>query len=174
MFDAKSKITKMQGKDYLEVKWRIAWFRDEHPKGSIITDVVTNSDPILVKATIIDGDNHILATGYGTPKMQGIAKSRPFEGAETAAVGRALAHAGYGTQFTDEFDEGDHLADAPVEKKPESKRTAYIEHYTKLLAEAAAAGIETSAWELPEKVTDDEIIKLGKSLRAEVDAKEKK
>lgn len=111
-FDPKSKIMKMQGKDYLPVNWRIVWFREEHPKGSITTEVVGEG---LIKATVIDGEGRILATGHGTPKMQGVAKSRPFEGAETAAIGRALAHAGYGTQFTDE-DEGEHLADAPIER----------------------------------------------------------
>jgi hypothetical protein len=110
-FDPKSKIMKMQGKDYLPVNWRIVWFREDHPKGSIVTELAGEG---LIKATVIDGDGKILATGHGSPKMQGVAKSRPFEGAETAAIGRALAHAGYGTQFTDE-DEGTHLADAPVE-----------------------------------------------------------
>jgi hypothetical protein len=115
MFDPKQKITKMQGKDYLEVKWRVVWFRDENPKGRILTDLLPDG---IVKATIIDGEGNTLATGHGTPKMQGVAKSRPVEGAETAAIGRALAHAGYGTQFTDE-DEGEHLADSPVERQPE-------------------------------------------------------
>ena len=54
-----------------------------------------------------------MATGLGSPKTQGVAAGRPFEGAETAAIGRALAVAGYGTQFTGE-EEGEHLADAPV------------------------------------------------------------
>lgn len=111
-FDPKSKITKMQGKDYLEVKWRIVWFREEHPKGGILTEVVGDD---LIKATILDGEGKVLATGHGSSKKMGVAKSRPFEGAETAAIGRALSHAGYGTQFTDE-DEGEHLADAPVER----------------------------------------------------------
>lgn len=169
MFDPKSKLSKMQGKDYLEVKWRIAWFRDEHPKGAIITEIA-HAEPILVRATIMDADGKILATGFGTPKTQGVAKSRPFEGAETAAVGRALAHAGYGTQFTDEFDEGEHLADAPVERKPTLR-----ERYIELLDEAKEAGVEgLDAYELTDKMSDDEIVKLGKDLRAEVNAQEGK
>jgi len=55
-----------------------------------------------------------------------VAKLRPFEGAETAAIGRALGVAGYGTQFMgDEMDEGEHLADSPVEREAgkEQKKT---------------------------------------------------
>ena len=112
-FDPTSKLLDMHGKDYLPVNWRVFWFRQEHPKGSIKTEIVL-SDPIIIRATVTDGDGNVLSTGHGSPKMAGVAKGRPFEGAETAAIGRALAHAGYGTQFTDE-DEGEHLADAPIE-----------------------------------------------------------
>lgn len=168
MFDAKSKITKMQGKDYLEVKWRIAWFRDEHPKGAILTELASH-DPVIVKATILDDDNRVMSTGFGTPKMQGVAKTRPFEGAETAAVGRALAHAGYGTQFTDEFDEGEHLADAPIEHPAENIR----DRYSKLLARARAAGVDVADYAINDKMTDNEIRDLGIELLAKVDAAEK-
>lgn len=169
MFDAKSKVTKMQGKDYLEVKWRIAWFRDEHPKGAIITEVM-QGEPTIVKATILDGEGEILATGHGTPKMQGVAKARPFEGAETAAVGRALAHAGYGTQFTDEFDEGEHLADTPIEKpQPETIR----DRYAKLLSRAKAAGVDVTNYFVNEKMADDEIKALGIELLPKVEVAEK-
>lgn len=167
MFDAKSKITKMQGKDYLEVKWRIAWFRDEHPKGAIITEVM-QGDPTIVKATILDGEGKILSTGHGTPKMQGVAKSRPFEGAETAAVGRALAHAGFGTQFTDEFDEGEHLADAPVEH--ETLRDRYAKLYTRAVS-LKVPDVENYA--ITDKMTDDEVRSLGIDLKAKVEATEK-
>lgn len=113
-FDPKSKVKSIQGRDYLEVKWRIVWFREDHPKGGIVTEV-ENTDPALIKASILDEEGHVLGTGYGSPKTQGVSKFRPFEGAETAAIGRALAHAGYGTQFTGE-DEEEHLADSPVER----------------------------------------------------------
>jgi len=154
-FDPKSKIKSIQGKDYLEVKWRIVWFRDDHPKGGIITELA-QSEPMLMKASILDGEGNVLGTGYGSPKMQGVSKSRPVEGAETAAIGRALAHAGYGTQFTGE-DEEDHLADSPVEKnnghKPEQKKEqktpegdiitdAMWKKFTGLVEQANAKGID--------------------------------
>ena len=113
MFEAKKHLIDLRGKEYLEVKWRIVWFRENNPKGCISTEL-ENADPVIMKASVIDAEGNLLGTGYGTPKTQGAAKNRPFEGAETAAIGRALAIAGYGTQFTGE-DEGEHLADAPVE-----------------------------------------------------------
>ena len=88
-FNPNDHVTNLRGKDYLEVKWRIAWFRDSHPTGRIDTEIVSH-DPVVMKATIYSADT-CLATGFGTAKQQGVAKSRPYEGAETAAIGRALA-----------------------------------------------------------------------------------
>jgi hypothetical protein len=118
-FNPEEHLINLRGGQYLEVKWRLVWFREENPHGKVDTEIVM-TDPIVVKATIYNEEGVSLSTGMGTPKTQGAAKNRPFEGAETAAIGRALAHAGYGTQFTGE-DEGEHLADAPVERKKMSK-----------------------------------------------------
>ena len=118
-FDPQKYLIDLRGKDYLMVRWRVVWFRDEHPTGNIRTELVS-TDPVVMRAIVFDGEGRELASGFGTPKMQGVAKLRPFEGAETAAIGRALALAGYGTQLTGE-DEGEHLADAPVspQQKPQ-------------------------------------------------------
>jgi len=121
-FNPKDYIMNMRGKDYLEVKWRIVWFREEHPKGCISTEI-TMTDPVVIKASILNEEGMLLATGFGTPKTQGVAKGRPFEGAETAAIGRALALAGYGMQFTGE-EEGEHLADSPIEQKDKQENAA--------------------------------------------------
>jgi len=125
-FDPFTHLSKVQGRDYLEVKWRLVWFREEHPNGQINTEVVSH-EPVLMRAIIADGEGHGLATGYGTAKMQGVAKARPYEGAETAAIGRALAHAGYGTQFTGES-EGDNLADSPVKSSVLDEPLPVIEY----------------------------------------------
>jgi hypothetical protein len=131
MFDPNSKIKKIKGKDYLEVKWRIVWFREDHPAGAILTEIVSY-DPVMVKATVHNNAGVILATGLGSPKTQGVSAKRPFEGAETAAIGRALAHAGYGTQFTGE-DEGEHLANSPVEKQDTTPATWSPQHVKAVL-----------------------------------------
>ena len=166
MFDPKSKVSNLRGKEYLEVKWRLVWFRDDRKDGAILTEVVSTS-PLMVKATVMDG-NKVLATGYGTAQVKANAvwNGREVEKAETAAIGRALAHAGYGTQFTGE-DEGDNLADSPVEHKE-----TVFDKYMKLYNEAKAVGIENiEDYAGSANMTDAEIISLGKELRAKVEAK---
>lgn len=158
-FDPKTKIMKMQGKDYLPVNWRIVWFREDHPKGSIVTELAGEG---LIKATVIDGEGKVLATGHGSPKMQGVAKARPFEGAETAAIGRALAHAGYGTQFTGE-DENTHLADAPIENNKEIVTDKLWKHYADLTKRAEKLSIPFTTFERG-TVTKSEITAAGLEL----------
>lgn len=104
-----------QGKDYLLVAHRLVWFREERPDWAITTEF--HLDKVsLFKANILNAEGRVIATAH---KVVGSAQARaPFESAETGAIGRALALCGYGTQFTDDFEESDEdLADAPVEKK---------------------------------------------------------
>jgi hypothetical protein len=101
--------------DYLEVKWRLVWFRERCPHGSIRTEALSldwEQGVAIYKATVEDGDGG-LATGTGTETRT---RFEDFvEKAETRAVGRALAALGIGTQFVGaELSEGDHVADAPV------------------------------------------------------------
>lgn len=122
-FDARQYVTNLRGKDYLEVKWRLVWFRNDHPFGMIATDLVS-VDPPIVKAEVWS-DGAKLATGYASApsgKNNPVWIGREIEKAETAAIGRALAHSGYGTQFTGES-EDENLADSPVERKPEEPKT---------------------------------------------------
>lgn len=127
-FDPKQVMTNLQGKDYLEVKWRLVWFREEHPGGAVITDIVTLDENVAVmKCSVIDENGVVLATGHGmaTPEGSKQARGRYLEKAETSAQGRALAAAGYGTQFSGE-DEADNIADSPVER-PAARKPAYAD-----------------------------------------------
>jgi len=100
--------------DYLPVAARIMWFRREHPDWSIITKAVQLANKgIVMKAIIKNAEGRIIATAR--KKETEIGFPDYIEKAETGAVGRALAMCGYGTLQAPEFDEGERVADAPVE-----------------------------------------------------------
>lgn len=110
-------ITNLKGKDYLMVGFRILWFREENPEGSIQTEIVQlGADFAIVKAHIYKNINNIQLLVAQATKKEDLKGFGDFiEKAETGAVGRALALAGYGTQFSlPELDEGERLADAPL------------------------------------------------------------
>lgn len=106
--------------NYLDVKWRIVWFRGEHPGGSIQTDLLSEPgvSPAVVKATVTL-ENGVSATGFGQSGAEDWGDW--LEKAETRSIGRALALLGYGTQFCDDFD--DIIADAPS-GAPQRRQTA--------------------------------------------------
>jgi hypothetical protein len=129
-FDPKQYLTKLgTNKDgtprmYLPTASRVLWFRTDNPAGSITTELVQVEPFPVFRAVITNGEGVLLATAYGSalPKAGAVWAGREIEKAETAAIGRALGHAGYGTQFDGE-DDTDHLADSPVERKPAPKVT---------------------------------------------------
>ena len=101
--------------DYLPVAARIAWFRREHPDWSIITKTEQLANKaVVMKAVIKNAEGRIIATAR--KKETEIGFPDYIEKAETGAIGRALAMCGYGTLQAPEFDEGERLADAPIEK----------------------------------------------------------
>jgi hypothetical protein len=105
--------------DYLEVKWRLCWFRDRYPHGVITTDEICvdlDRGYARYRCVVEDGQGG-KATGYGTETAADFADY--CERAETRAIGRALAALGIGTQFVgQDLTEGEHVADAPVAATP--------------------------------------------------------
>lgn len=110
-------ILNLRGKDYLEVKYRIVWFREEHPDWRIETEPVRFTDDFtIMKAVIKDTAGNVLATAHKREDRKDF--NDHLEKCETSAIGRALALIGFGTQFcADEMDEGERVVDSPVEKK---------------------------------------------------------
>lgn len=104
-FDPRRHLVRLRGGEYLEVKWRLVWFRNDHPEASIVTDLVHFSDEYaVVRATVRTRDG-AEATGFGMERSSEFGDY--LEKAETKAIGRALAALGYGTAFAIDF--GDPL-----------------------------------------------------------------
>lgn len=115
-FNANDKMTKIKGRDYLEVKWRLVWFREEHPDWDIDTTMLHSDETTAIFACkIYDANGRQVSSGHGSESTKDWGDY--IEKAETKAIGRALAMLGYGTQFAPELDEGDRIVDAPVARK---------------------------------------------------------
>ena len=116
--EIRNKYNKPQrGNDYLMVQGRVLLLRLEHPDWAIETDIIgIGEDYAVFKAWVRNADGRIIATGHGraTEGKTSNLGGRFVEKAETAAIGRALALAGYGTDDT--LDDADYLADSPVAK----------------------------------------------------------
>jgi len=143
-FDPREHVMQLKSrdgsKDYLPVQWRLVWFRDMCPEGTIDTQEMevdldrevtvdafvwnaekkrsekvqkTASGYARFKAVVADGKGG-RATGTGSECAADFTDF--IEKAETKAIGRALAALGYGTQFAPEFNEEHRIVDAPVER----------------------------------------------------------
>ena len=91
--------TDIKGKEYAEVNQRIKAYRMVYPQGAIITDIISiENGVVIMKASITDNDNNIIATGTAYEKEDSsfINKTSYIENCETSAVGRALGMAGFG------------------------------------------------------------------------------
>lgn len=103
----------LKGKDYLLVPHRVLWMREEHPEWSIESHFLQLTESIAIaQATIRDDKGKIVAQGTKSETPQGF--SEYIEKAESGAIGRALAFCGYGTQFAQELEAGESVADAPI------------------------------------------------------------
>ncbi len=114
-FDPSRYLTKVNGSDYLEVKWRLVWLRDAHPDAVIETDLIEHNAQHAVVRARVTLPSGASATGWGSEGLDDFANY--IEKAETKALGRALAALGFGTQFCPDFEFGaaaGHVVDSPV------------------------------------------------------------
>lgn len=126
MFNPKDYITKISGKDYLEVRWRILWFKADHPDWTMRTELISGDDKqATFKCSIYNKEGTLICNGHGRDTF-GVSGDMYFEKSETTAIGRALAHAGFGTQFAKELNEGSKLSDAPLENRDDQRRSTQV------------------------------------------------
>ena len=104
---------------YLDVQYRKMWFRLANPNGKIVKKICNfDGNLAVVEAKVYLDKNdseenfvsNAFAQRFADPSNVEYG-SRYLESAETAAVGRALADAGYGLQFCAELDM--MIADSP-------------------------------------------------------------
>src|SRR5919205_4073528 len=115
-FEPGKYITKVGNGDCLEVKWRLVWFRSEHPDGVIETELVSHDGTSAVFRARVQIPGGGSATGWGSESADDFRDY--LEKAETKALGRALAALGFGTQFTPDFEFGaaeSRVVDSPID-----------------------------------------------------------
>lgn len=136
--------SKEGSKDYLPVQWRLVWFREQCPLGTIDTEEVTVDLDREVEEEVYAWNNEKRrsekvikhAKGYarfraiatdgkggratGTKSENGASFPDYIEKAETGAIGRALAALGFGTQFAPDLEEAHRIVDSPVERQPQA------------------------------------------------------
>jgi len=150
-FNPNEHLTQLQTKDglrdYLPVQWRLVWFREQCPGGSIETEMlhldldreteeellIWNNEKkqnekvvkhakgfVIFHAVVKDGKGGV---GTGTKSEKAASFPDFIEKAETGAIGRALAALGYGTQFAPELDEEHRIVDSPVDRHTPASRS---------------------------------------------------
>jgi len=117
-FDPTRHLRRVRGGDYLEVKWRLVWLRDQYPDATIETELIAHDGTQAIFRALVTIPTGASATGWGSETVSGF--ENYIEKAETKAIGRALAALGFGTQFCEDFDYGDdrgQVVDAPVARE---------------------------------------------------------
>lgn len=117
----------VKGKNYVEVNKRVMAFRELEPNGSILTEIISLENGVVVmKATVSSGEGQVLGTGFAYEKESSsyINKTSYIENCETSAVGRALGFCGIGVdtsiasaeEVTNAINQQENLA-TDIEKK---------------------------------------------------------
>jgi hypothetical protein len=107
--------------DYLEVKWRMVWFREnnsENTQTTVLDKIIDiNNRFAYFEVQVTDAKGNV-EVGVGSETGEDFHDY--IEKAYTKAYGRALAALGYGTQFAPDLEEGNRIADSPVDRSDES------------------------------------------------------
>ena len=147
---------------YLEVAYRKLWFRLKHPEGAIRKFMREVNDQFAIMEARVyldrrDPEESYIANAivkrYFHPEDR--LGDKYLEIAETAAVGRALADAGFGIQFTDSSENPESgVVDSPIgmpsghaanaSLSPVNTITGEVMHTPQTPAPAAASAVQNS------------------------------
>lgn len=135
-FDPREHIRQLEdGREYLDLKWRILWLRSQEPDASIESQIVATSEDEVVCRTTITLRSGATVTAHGSASRTD--SSQPVEEAENRAMMRALAALGYGVEYADE----DEVKVEPPPAPPVNLMTARAlldrQHRREVASEAA-------------------------------------
>lgn len=141
---------------YLDVKYRLLWFRLHRPQGKIVPDIVHVDEKSAVVSCKLyedkaDAADQFLAQAsaqrFCSEEKYG---DRYLEIAETAAIGRVLAAAGYGTQFCGNTDMlSGIIADAPIEMMDAEEDVPASQISSSTMPQPAPASVTPSPKPIP-------------------------
>jgi hypothetical protein len=117
-------LRKVNGSDYLEVKWRLLWLRTNHPDAVIETELVSHEDQMALFRARVSIPGSGSSTGWGSEQSTDFRDY--IEKAETKALGRALSALGFGTQFCPDFEftgASNRTVDAPIDLQARREET---------------------------------------------------
>lgn len=152
----------IRGKEYETVASRVARFREEYSETfSITTEIVSVDESVVImKATISDKDQRVIATGHAEEQRASsqINRTSALENAETSAIGRALAAFGMaGTEFAS----ADEVAQAISQRTPAEAGRDFLKKT------GSSKPAETKTYPPSNKTISDAQIKLLMKMAAE-------
>jgi|TARA_R110002012_G_scaffold318071_1_gene535586 hypothetical protein len=117
------KTINIHGKQYVEVKERIKYFRENFKDWSLTSEVIDlTEDRCVIKATISNEKGRVIASGiaYENKGSSYINKTSFIENCETSAWGRALANIGIGLDVA--IASADEVLNAKAQDKPKKPK----------------------------------------------------
>lgn len=120
-FDPNQFVSKVKGRDYLEVKWRIAWMRSEQPDAILETELHSHANGSAIMVARVTFPNGASATGWGSETEE--TSEAYIEKAETKAIGRALTALGFGTPISAE---NEVTSTGQQQRAPQSQPNSYL------------------------------------------------
>jgi len=124
----KLKTIPIHGKEYVEVKTRVQYFRKNYPNGSIVTDVLQQDNESITTQTKIFIDDKLVSSGiaHEDKNVSHINQTSFIECCETSSVGRALGMFGIGIESS--VDTADTINRA-IKQQEEIKKVESLLNY---------------------------------------------
>jgi hypothetical protein len=154
----KQGIVNIHGKEYRTVAYRVNAFREVYNDWSILTELVSADDLIVVmKASIVNPEGRVIGTGYAEESRASsqINRTSALENCETSAIGRALAACGFaGTEYASANEVQNAIQQQNTVKITPKQQKEFAEQVRECLANGDGHGLAElwAEWGADEKV----------------------